>query len=582
MTENTEHNLIEYQDKPLELFNQLKEIGLSKSGSGNSLTICRDNEKVTAIVVELNKTHGVDICDLAVKAINKGFDKYSAEYILRDAIPSLTLDLQSLVSYLKVVNSTQYTAVKELIKKQPKFSRRLVTSLIELGEPFIIEYIPLIINSLPGTDINDTHQELLTLAVDSRIPVVQGAIFGLGNLKYDTKTDQVLMAVTVELLDRFLEKDNSVLSEKAAWSLCGLLYFGEHIQEKVLTLARRNDPKLSLQIIRYITNNPKYIDNSQWFTDLLMSFSTVPWKNSELSSSLDFLLSHIFPNTKLQEVAEQFLAVWIAQNESSDHEYKTESLFGCTLSTLDSKTTIFSSIVTRYLNHAHPNVNRVAADFVSYAKLYRKQQPQLDQATVQSLSAEELLYVSRKILGYFYTAEDLLHLFYSILLAKVKDNDALNLVASIFATYIGVEYRETTLDFLKGKLDDSELAQDVHSIITQVVNTLESNTATLNALPRLNELSVSNRQSYQIALAKQKYMSKSMEEAEEGSFTSMFGKIYLKYGKGSFNHFGNQYSEPRMLISNSYSMEMPLSESHNPVNAARDRFHYQHAKKGEL
>lgn len=582
MADISEQNLLEYRQEPLELFKQLEQLWLNNNDNANNHVIVGHNEKVTATVIELHNTHGIDVCDLAAQALAEGFEQHSTEYLLRDALPSLSLNMASLICYLQAINSTQFTAIEGLIKQQPEFSRRLVSKLIELGEPFVVDYIPLIINNLPSTDIKDAHEELLTLALDDKEPVVQGAILGLGNIKYDPKTDQVLMEATVELLEQFLLQNNSILSEKAAWSLCGLLYFGEYIQTKVLALAKRNDPNLSLKIIRYMSNSPKYIDDSQWFADLLMSFAVVSWKNSELSRSLDFLLSHIFINTSLQEIAVQFLAAWIERNESIDDKYKIESLLGSTLSTLDSKTTIFNSIVTRFLNHDHSNVNSAAAAFVNYANLYRKKKPQLDQTTIKSLNDEELLYVCRKILGYFYTAEDFLHLFYSILIAKVDDSEGSNLVASIFATFIGVEFRDTTLGFLQEKLADSSLTQETRSLITDIVSTIEHNSAPRNGLPVLNELLISKRQSYQVALEKRKYMDESMEEAEKGSLTSMlFSKIHLKYGKGSFHHFGNKYSEPNVLTSHSHSIEFPQSELNNPVKAAFDRMNYRQAKKGQ-
>ena len=67
-------NIEEFKDDPLGLFKQLQKIWRDE--------IKTKNKKTTDLILELNKKHSVDICDLAVKAIDSGFSCFDTHLIL--------------------------------------------------------------------------------------------------------------------------------------------------------------------------------------------------------------------------------------------------------------------------------------------------------------------------------------------------------------------------------------------------------------------------------------------------------------------------------------------------------------------
>ena len=578
MSENIENELVELLDKPLELFEKLLDIHWNSNGK--SLNDEQSRKETKQIVVDLNHTHKADICSLAVKAVNAGFDANYVKYLVQDAIPFLTLDLDTLIKLLLIANRIRGQTVKDLVIEQPTLLKPLLTKMIDLADPAIAFFIPLIINAQPNKSINQKHQALFSLLDSNKIPLIKAALHGLTDLSYDTSADHVLFKQTVDTLDDFIAEGHKELVESAIWSLCRLLSIGDKIKTKVLNLAQLQNNVYSSQIIDFIFNNTKYIDNSEWFEALLMSFAVAPCESDEIRQNIDFILQILFSRSETQMLAERFWMDWLTINPAQIYNNELKALFSCTLATLVDKTDVLMPLVTRYINHDNEIVVHTAFEVIDYIRSYRKTKIALDQSTLQSFTLEELLYVCRKILGYVYNADVLQNLFYSILTAIIKQNQAIQLVSSIFVTYIAKEYPESTLKFLKDKRKTDEDPKELSEIVTQLITKIEYSIAPRTELQQLQELTISNQQHHQIQLAQQKYMNQLMEKEPEGSITSLFSKMYLKYGKGSFNRYGGHYSQPSTMSSHSHSMQIPTSESYQPVHAALHRINFRQAKKG--
>ena len=584
MSENIENELVELLDKPFELFEKLQKI---HRGNKRSRALGGDKEAkdiTNQFIIKLNKNYGADICYLAVEAINAGFSKDFIPYIVDDAIPFLTLNLNSIISYFQTANMYSFQIVSLLTTEQPDFTNNLLTELIALGEEFTTDLICEIIHEQQNRNIADKHQQLLSLSNDSKLPVVRAAILGLGNLEYKFETDELLLQQTVERLEKYIapvKQNIDEIRQAAVWALCKLLYVGDEIKNKVLILAKQQDPIACSRIIRFIFNQRKYIDNSEWFNELLMSFAMAPCENHEIVNDVDLILSILFEKEETQKLAEEFWIKWLILNSKQIYNNQLKNLFSSTFAKLIDKTNIYTPLVTKYINHDNATVVHSAFEVIDYIQSYRKTKIVLDQSTLQSFTQEELLYVCRKILGYVYLADVLQNLFYSILTTIIENNDAVRLIGSIFVTYIAKEYPTSTLAFLQDKQTNDERNRKSSEIISELIRDIELNIASRKELPKLNEITVSNKVKYQITLAKYNCDNQAMEEAQKGSFLDCVTKINLKYGKGSFNRFGGQYSQPSKLSSISHSMDIPTSESYQPVHAALHRINFRQAKKGQ-
>ena len=334
MSESIENEFVEYLAKPRELFEKLQ--SLSREYSGKNFSSKKGIEKAKQVIIELNKNHKADICFLATEAINAGFAKYSTHYV-EDTIPFLTHNMHSLVSYLRMVMSPNSQTIKSLAFEQPEFTSNLLVKLIEIGEEFCTDLIVTIILELEDRDIADKHRQLLELANNTKLPVVKAAILTIGNLQYDVKMNKTLLKQTIEQLESFIVLDaqnTDEIRQTAIWALCKLLYIGHDIKSKVLILAKQQDPVTSPTIIQFIFNHRQYIDNSEWFESLLMSFVDFPYIDKEILSTLDFGLQILFLNTKWRPLAENFLTTLLSFNHEYINKSNIEDIFGSTLSTV--------------------------------------------------------------------------------------------------------------------------------------------------------------------------------------------------------------------------------------------------------
>lgn len=581
MSQPIADDLIEYLDKPLELFEKLQDIRWSNKSSRTLGGDSSDIAKVKEVVIELNNTHQADICSLAVAAVDAGFSSHNIKYIVQDAIPFLSLNLGSLIAFLRIARLIETQPIKQLIVEQPKLINPLLDTLIDIADPAIVHFVPLIINETANTCIDQKHQALFSLFDHNKPPLTKAAINGLTDIQYNTETDQALLRQTLAKLDELITSNHNDLVERAVWCLCKLLYIGDEIKTKIFALAKEQNPVINAKICSFIFNYPEYINNEPWFEELLMTIVETPCTNNDMISSLDSILSVSFQKSGTQQLAEQFWVKWLTINPEQIYKHELKTLFGSTLVHLARQKKLLTPLVTRYINHDNNNVVQTAVNIIDYAKTYRKIPPSLDQSTLQSFNHEELLYICRKILGYIYLAESLQHLFYSILTAIINDNQMVQLLTNIFVIYIAKEYPNSTLKFLKDKQADIEQINELNKVVSQIIAAIELNIAPRNALPRLNELSISNQQRYQVALEKDKLNNREMEKAQAGSFLDCVTQIHIKYGKGSFNRFGGQYSQPNKFSSRSYSIEIPTSESYQPVHAAIHRMNFKRLKKGQ-
>lgn len=583
MSENEIINIEEYKDDPLGLFKQLKKIWRNE--------IKTKNKKTTELILELNKKHSVDICDFAVKAIDSGFSCFDTHLILEHAIPLMELNVKSTSHYLSkifdgmqgdLMSGRQYQAIANLAKEQPNLARALLDNLINTGEPFVAGYIAKIYENLPNIKIEDLHSEILTLISHSEESVVQGAVIVLGNLKYDIINDKEIIEKTFDTFDRLLATNSEYMNQAITCSLGELCYLGDEAKSRLLDLSRKNNPQICFQISRFLFLHYKNLFNDDWFKEVLMTLSATPCQYKGIIDNLDLVLYGLLGTENSQILVECFFTEWLLNSDYQKSEHKLDSLFGSTLSKLSEDAVFFDTLVTKYFNHDNYKVNQTASELIRYSNLYKKRSISLDQSIIKSLDIDDILYICRKILGYLFDVKDLCSLIYSILTAKPKDPNVKGLVRDIFLKQIGMDYPGTTLQFLKEKLSATDLTEELESTLRDIIDALESHRNMIKSLPRLNELFVPQRLSYQISLEESKNMNKAMEAAQEGSITSLIAtKIPLKYGRSWFSYRDGKYCSPSNLSSFSHSVEIPRSEIDNPVSASMKRAEFRMAKRGD-
>lgn len=580
---NEDINIDEYKNNPRGLFEKLLEIRQQEIRS--------NDKRISKIIIELNKNKEVDFCELGIQAMKAGFSCFDINHILEDAIPFLSLNIKSTFEYLKgLYNSmqgdlaagTQYTPIANLTNEQPQFARELLNALIDSGEIFIVGYVSTIFENFAKTGIEDIHNELLTLISHTKEPVVQGVVFALGNLKYDVNINNELLKKTLAAFDELLEKKSDAINQAIASSLGSLYSLDTEVRSRLMLLAKRGEPQTCYKISYFLFLQYKNINDDKWFEEILMTFSAISCQYKGIISHVDYILSGLLKDKKNFELVERFFTAWLLNSDYHPNQQKLDSLFGATLSKMIRQSIFFNTLITKYLNHDDYKLHQAASDLIQYSNLHTKRTINLDQIIIQSLDIEDILYICKKILGYIFDVNTICSLVYSVLTAKPNDIKVKDLVQDIFAGYIGMDYPSTTLEFLRNKLTTSALSDELKGDLKNIIDAIESRQKIFQSLPRLKELSIPQKCTYQIALEESKKNNKLMEEAQKGSIVSKIAtKISLKYGISCFSYRDGKYSVPNILSSFSYSVELPRSEIFNPVSASMQRVSFRLAKRGE-
>jgi len=222
----------------------------------------------------------------------------------------------------------------------------------------------------------------------------------------------------------------------------------------------------------------------------------------------------------------------------------------------------------------------LAGQFVSANSLRKRSHLKFSKPILKTLSMDDLVYISRKMISQVYQSEEAATFAYSILNKNPADKKVWSLVYELLAEIIGPNYLDTTISFMKAEKKKTK-ARSRLKLCDQVIAKLERDIERLDALPRLKECYVSQNLRYLANQGHRKVMRKSMNEANEGSLINFVTRVSLKYGRGSFMTVNDEVSNPTPMVTHSTSMELPRSEVHHPVYGALQRVSYRIAKRGE-
>lgn len=575
-------NYEKFKNNPIGLFEELY-----KERQKN----VQKDKKVTQTILYLNKNKRIDICDIAIKAIEGGFSPFHAHFIIEGSIPFINHNLQTLVEYLKKINTAmegdlysenQYNQIEKLTIEQPKFARKLLGTLVKLGEPFIVGYIVLILENLPSSGLKGLHQKLLKLTAHAKEPVVQGAIIALGRLKYDQNKDKIIIEKTFKEFDRLLDNGSENIIQTVTRLIGNLFYLGSIPQTRFLELSRKKDPKICFEVSLFLFHQYEKILNTKWFEELLMTLSISLYENKGILDNIDHVLSSLLENEYGQNLIEQFFNEWLLNNRYSKNE-KFELFFKSTVFKLCEKDGFFNTLITKYLLHEDFVFNRAAAELIKYTHLNKKRPIIFDHLIIKALDIKEIIYLCTRLHGYLYEANTLCSLNYSILESKPNDPKIVSLICTNFLNQIRRDYPRLSLDFLKEKLTNGNIQEELKVIVLKLVNDLEAILQRYQSLPRLNELFLSKRNIYQIALEESKNMNEEMEKTQNASrFMQIVKKTPLKNGKSWVTYSNGSYSTPSKLSRISHSVDVPMSEAYNPVNGYLERLNLRMFTRGDL
>lgn len=576
--------LLENKENPVELMNALSNIW--RDGIGNN-----DTTTIQDVIINLNKTHGLDICDITCQALDSGMNFWTIFSIIEKTFPYLNHNLDTTFSFLRkshefiknnLMQINYDLMLSKLIDNQQSLANALLEKLSDKEEPSTAWLMATIYINLSKTNIESIHKDLLLLLSHQNQYIVKAAIFALGKLDYHQNIS--LIDNTLEAFDILAQDDSIEIVQILTIALGELLKIDDKISKRLLLFMEKNDPGINYQISSSLLTQVKANGNEQWFQELLFNLASTKCQYVGIIENIDCVLFELMQNQDHWVLVEEFISNWIIQSDYQHYNGTIDSLFKVTVRSLLEQPKNRNQLITTYFNNDNHLFHKVAFELIHDNDLHTELPVYFDSTIIQTLNNEDILFICRKVLGgYIYKVNTISSLIFSIIEAKPEDVNLKSLISEIFIKHIGKAYPQETLEFLCNKAT-SNMNASIQDLLENIISIIESIQTERKKLPQLKELSVSSKYSYQIAIENRKLMNQASEEAGKKSFISSISrKILIKYGKGSFHSISNgKYSQINKLTEFSVSAPLPTSEIFYPINAALTRVHFNMAKRGEI
>lgn len=516
----------------------------------------------------------IDYFELAYQALSiDSSNNWNIGNILVNLAPYSKIDIDNILKFYKLFHSkqestsTHFQITKSLVSNNPTIAKILLEELLKINGLFIIPHISAILIELHNSNNESQYKTIVNYLKSNDVLKLKCVIPYMHIYNFSTKELKEIFG----LFNEKVKLSNKEIDRALLYSSYDLIEKGYGNFSEILLLYIKNDDiniKSDLsQVLNYACKNNI---NEKWFRESVLSIIDVDIEQQNIIFNIELILK-AFLEIDDYDYIKEFLYKWIEQgNLSSIFSKNTLSNFGQEFNEYK----LFSRFITESLVYENNKLHKVLPDLIG-------KEITLDVATMKTFTFDDYLYVCRKILGYFYEFKMLNAMIFSILSVDDLSNETKQLVIEVIVNYIGKNYAYDTLEYYKGldytKLNDNEKEAKYH-----IVKKLAVKTQQIKTLPILKELRPSSQQSRLILRTKSIAMNKAMKEGEKDSFlSSLFSKIIIRYGKGSFSMLDGNFSNVMYLQSHSYSVTMPTSSRTHPIEYEYEKYRFRMIQKGQ-
>jgi len=530
------------------------------------------NDKYIPIIEKVCSKNKYDYFDLAHQALESNVNSLSLGNILINFIPYSKVDIDNILKFYKKLHSkengtaTHFQITKTLVLNNHKLAKELLEKLVIIDDAFIIPHVSAILVELHNSNHESQHNTIVNYLENNNILQLQCAIFYI--YLFNFSADQLK-----EIFELFKEKaklSNGEIDRALLYSSYELIKKGyEYFSEIVLLYLESDDIEIKSNLSQILMYARKKHINKEWFRKLFNSIIDVDIDKKHIIHNIEFVLEEFLKFDDYNFIKE-FLYKWIEKGNLSSISSKN------TLSTFSHKFNqhkLFNKFVTESLVYENSKLHKILTDLI-------KKDIELDTDIMQSWAIDDYLYVCRKILGYFYEFKTINTLIFSMLSVENLSGEIKNIIFEVLVNHIGKDYSYDTLEYYK-KLEDSELNENEKQAKDIVIEELEKRNQQIRELPILKELTPPSQQNRIISRTQRVAINKAMKESEKDSLSSLFHKIIIKYGKGSFSKRDGSFSDVMYLQSFNHSITMPNATRTHPVDHELERFSFRMVKKGQ-
>lgn len=296
---------------------------------------------------------------------------------------------------------------------------------------------------------------------------------------------------------------------------------------------------------------------------------------------IDWILSRLLKDEEHEGLVHVYLKVWMIKHGSQKLRGKElMGQFEQTISSLIESPAGLEKLITEWFVSDETELASACGGLISFLWVRGFRQPVFSKKILDGLSAPDLIYLVRRMLGYVFSEEALLSLTFSLLNTKDAPNRTYQLTHAVLVQEIGRDYVSSTLEAILLRADSEPSA--LKSMLNSAHTLLASYIKAIDELPKLQELRPPFQLRRAISLRRSREMRKTMDAADQKSiFRQLARQIPIKAGVGWFSVENGIVGESHYLQSYSQEINLPRRSVSDPVGYAIAGLGFRITKRGD-
>jgi hypothetical protein len=349
----------------------------------------------------------------------------------------------------------------------------------------------------------------------------------------------------------------------------------------LLKLGNTKDQPALSAVANFIYRNFEAARQDALFLELMNSLTELCPEATAGLRDFDSILSWLVDKQESDLVFECLTTWSIKHGGVKMRDDSAVEVFDRTLRKLIMQPEQLSRLLTEWLVADERELGVAACGLIGYLWVRKARQVTFSRKALDRLTANEMVYLARRMLGYAsFHDELLLSLTFSLMNTQDAKNRTHGLVASILINEVGRDFRFATIQAVEAHLQSC--STEDKALLLEVRSRLNEYADALTQLPQLDELRPPLALYRANALKRARGMQKSMEKANEKSiFIQISTQVSLKAGIGWFSFDKGEIGKTHYLQQTSHAVTYPRRATSDPLNYALNGMRFRLATKEE-
>jgi hypothetical protein len=578
---NTE-DLLTYTSDPSLFFSELTDFRRDSQEDGQKLR--------PEILVSLHEEHNIDICDLAVQAVQKGTSAFDVMDIIDGNLFDLTNSAENLITYWEVLYEKakndlaaglQFDPFKNISDRHTVLLKEVISKLKSIQKEFVPGYLSMLIKNVPFLSPFEKYAEARTLCNDEK---VEQCMAGIQLMTMLITTDMISddeKKDGISVLYDLINKDNEKLESILVWAVCQI--YQKQPTEDALHIIHglriKGKPESIYNISQFLSSNEKLLPSDEHLQSLFLTLTDTKCELKGIIRNLDYILMNLLKSDF--DLCYSFFCGWI---EKSDYRRCSEricDIWEAFCNQIFSDDVRLQIILLRFFNSDNPVYHKAVSDIVEDCFSHNKKELSFSVAELAACTIDDIKYILRKILGYVIFSEQVCSLCFSLAEIFADNKNILDMIYHLFADDLCREYPLYVKEYFERKKQSPTKKENLVIFIKDILQRTNQYIRFREQLKPLKELKVSYSMRIELARKRQQQQNEIEKKSENRSLLfNLLTNVSIKYGTGSTMYFNNKYGELSHMHEISVEFTQPCSEVFSSVDAAMIRYDYQRAKRG--